>query len=171
MYITTPVVCPTLIERYDSGCISWLQTHFPTPVDVTTPVVSPDSGHASRLRSMSMPHVLPHQLWKTSHGRTRWLQHLTAQTLSRKQTGRDAWLDHRSKPQYLMASHAQVVRPRATRPTTLSLAWSDRNPSIQKDSVSLHLRQIKVFKCLVRRAKALCHATMALRSDHTWENP
>jgi hypothetical protein len=25
------------------------------------------------------------------------------------------------------------------------------------------------LECLVRRAKALCCATMALRTDHTWE--
>jgi hypothetical protein len=29
--------------------------------------------------------------------------------------------------------------------------------------------QIKVFECLVRQAKALCRATMALRIDHTME--
>jgi hypothetical protein len=52
---------------------------------------------------------------------------------------------------------------------TLSPAWSERNLSIQKDSVPLQLGWIKVFECLVRRAKALCSATMALRTDHTRE--
>jgi hypothetical protein len=58
----TPVLCPTSVKRYDSGCISRLFSHFSTPVDVTTPFVSPDSGRASRLRSMSVLHVLPPQL-------------------------------------------------------------------------------------------------------------
>jgi hypothetical protein len=66
-------------------------------------------------------------------------------------------------------SHAQVVRPWATRWTILSPAWSERTLSIQKGSVPLQLRLIKVFECLVRQAKALCRATMALRTDHTWE--
>jgi hypothetical protein len=83
----TPVVCPTPVETYDSSRISWLQTHFPISVDVMTPVVSPDSGRASRLQSSSMSYVLPPQLWKTSHDWARWLQHLTAWTLSQKQTG------------------------------------------------------------------------------------
>jgi hypothetical protein len=118
---------------------------------------------------MSMPHVLPPQLWKTSHGRARWLQHLIAWTLSQKQTGRNAWLDQRLKPQYLTASHAQVVRPCAAWQTTLSPTWFERNLSIQKNSVPLYLRWIKVFECLFRRAKVLCRASMALRTDHTWE--
>jgi hypothetical protein len=153
----------------DSDRKTWLWSHFLTPIDATTLVVSLDSNHASWLWSMSVPHVLPPQLWKTSHGWARWLQRLTARTLSRKQTGRDTWLDQHSKPQYLTASQAQVVRPCATWPTTLSPAWSERNPSIQKDSVPLQLRRIKIFECLVRRAKALCHTTMTLRNDHTWE--
>jgi hypothetical protein len=33
----------------------------------------------------------------------------------------------------------------------------------------LQLRWIKVFECLVRRAKALHHATMALKPGHTRE--
>jgi hypothetical protein len=33
----------------------------------------------------------------------------------------------------------------------------------------LQLGDIKIFECLVRRAKALCHAAMALKTDHTWE--
>jgi hypothetical protein len=44
-----------------------------------------------------------------------------------------------------------------------------RDLSIQKDMVPLQLGWIKVFECLVRRAKALCCATMALRTNHTWE--
>jgi hypothetical protein len=90
-YITTRV------GRYDSDCIFWLQSHFLTPFDIMTLVVSPDSGRASRLRSMSRPHVLPHRLWKTSHGRARWHQHLTAWTLSQKQTRMDAWIVQHSK--------------------------------------------------------------------------
>jgi hypothetical protein len=153
---TTSIVCPTPIGIYDSSRISWLQLHFLTPIDVMTPVVSPDSDHASQLWPMSMPHVLPPQLWNTSHSRARWLQHLTTQTLSRKQTRRDAWLNQHSKPQYLTASHAQVVRPCAAWPMTLSLGWSERNSSIQKDSIPLQLRRINVFECLITRAKALC---------------
>jgi hypothetical protein len=33
----------------------------------------------------------------------------------------------------------------------------------------MQLRRIKIFECLVRRAKALCRMTMALRTNHTWE--
>jgi hypothetical protein len=83
----------------DSGHISRLRSHFLTSVDITTSDISPGSGCPSRLRSMSAPPVLPPQLWKTSHGWARWLQHLTTQTLSRKQTRRDAWLNHHSKPE------------------------------------------------------------------------
>jgi hypothetical protein len=61
------------------------------------------------------------------------------------------------------------LRPCAARPTTLSPTWSERNPSIQKNSVPLQLRQIKVFECLVRQTKALWRVTMALKPDHTWE--
>jgi hypothetical protein len=46
----------------DSGRISRLRSPYPTPVDVTTSDISLDSGHASRLRSMSTPPVLPLQL-------------------------------------------------------------------------------------------------------------
>jgi hypothetical protein len=87
----TPVVCPIPVGRHDYGRMSdsdrkiWLRSHFPTPVDVTTLVVSPDSSRASRLRSMSVPQVLPTHLWNTMHGRARWLHHLTARTLSQKQ--------------------------------------------------------------------------------------
>jgi hypothetical protein len=88
----------TLVGRYDSGRISRLRLHFLTSVNVMTPVVSLDSCHGSWLRSMSMMHVLPPQLWKTSHGWARWLQHLTTRTLSWKQIGRDAWLVQRLKP-------------------------------------------------------------------------
>jgi hypothetical protein len=35
----------------------------------------------------------------------------------------------------------------------------------------MQLRWIKVFKCLVRRAQALRHVDMTLRTDHAWENP
>jgi hypothetical protein len=71
----------------------WLWSYILTSVDVTTSDVSPDSGHASWLWSMSAPPILSPQRWKTSHCRARWLQHLTARTLSRKQTRRDTWLD------------------------------------------------------------------------------
>jgi hypothetical protein len=81
----------------DSDHISRLRSHFLTPIDVTTSDVSPDSSCASRLWSMSALPILPPQLWKTSHGQVRWLQHLTTRTLSQKQTGRDAWLDQCSK--------------------------------------------------------------------------
>jgi hypothetical protein len=96
-----------IIYAYNAGIswlrsYAWLQLHarlrpytwfrsyvptlvtFPTPVDLTTLDVSSDSGHPSRLRSMSSPLALPPQLWKTSHGRARWLQLFTAQTLSQK---------------------------------------------------------------------------------------
>jgi hypothetical protein len=35
----------------------------------------------------------------------------------------------------------------------------------------MQLGWIKVFKCLVRRAQALCHAAKTLSIDHAWENP
>jgi hypothetical protein len=60
------------------------------------------------------------------------------------------------------------VKPCVARPMILSPAWFERNPSIWKESVPLQLGWIKVFDCLVRRAKALCCTTMALRTDHTW---
>jgi hypothetical protein len=87
----------------DSDRKIWLRSRlrppFPTPVDITTSDVSPDPDHASWLRSMSTPSILPPQLWKTLHGRARWLQHLTTRTLSQKQTERDAWIDQHSEPQ------------------------------------------------------------------------
>jgi hypothetical protein len=134
-----------------------------------TSIISLDSICASWLRSMSVPHVLPPQLWKTSHDRAWWLHHLTVRTLSQKQTGRDTRLVQRSQPQHLTALHVQVLGhvPRDWR--TLNLAKSERNPSIQKDSVPLQLKWIKIFDCLVRRAKALCHAIMVLRTNHTLE--
>jgi hypothetical protein len=138
----TPVVCSTLVGGRDSGHIIysgrkiWLRSYIMSPyalpilVDVTTPFASPDFGRASRLRSMSVTHVLPPQLWKTLHGQARWLQHLIAQTLSQKQTMRDAWLIQCSKPQYLMSSHIQVSGHVPHDRRTLSLAWSERNLSI-----------------------------------------
>jgi hypothetical protein len=160
-----------IIHAYNAG-ISWprlyarLQWYIPTLDALLDSGRCHDSG---RLRSMSVPHVIPPQRWKTSHGRARWLHHLTAQTLCQKQTKNDAWLDQHSKPQYLTASDAQVVRPCAAWPVVLRLAWSERYMSIHKNSVPLQLGQIKVFECLVRWANALCHTTMALRTNHTWE--
>jgi hypothetical protein len=165
----TLFVCPTPIGRHDSDRISWLQSRFPTPIDVMTPVVSLDSGRTSWLWPMSVPHVLSPQLWKTMHGQVRWLQHLTARTLSRKQTGRDAWLIQHSNPQHRMASHVQVLGHVPCDRQTLNPAWSERNPSSQKDSIPLQLGRIKVFECLIRRAKALCRVTMTLITSHTWE--
>jgi hypothetical protein len=164
-----PLYMLIMLVWHDSGRISWLQSHFFTPADVMTLVVSPDSGRTSRLRSMSVSHVLPPQLWKTSHGWARWLHHLTAQTLSQKRTGRDVWLVQRLKPQDLTTSHVQVLGHVSHDRWTLSPAWSERIKSIQKISVPLKVGRIMVFECLVRRAKALFHATMALRTDHTWE--
>jgi hypothetical protein len=120
----------TQVRRYDSGRISRLRSHFPTPVNITAPVISPDSDSTSRLWSMSMSHVLPPQLWKTSHVRARWLQHLTAHTLSWKQTGRDAWLVQPSKPHHLMVLHVQESGHVSRDQWTLSPAWYERNPSI-----------------------------------------
>jgi hypothetical protein len=86
----TLVICPTPIGRRDfghmpnSGWKTWLRSYVPIPIDVTTLIVSPNSDHVSQLWSMSVLHVLPPQLWKTSHGRARWLQHLIARTLSQK---------------------------------------------------------------------------------------
>jgi hypothetical protein len=169
--------------HHDSGCIHdfgcmpnsdrkiWLCSYVPTPVALSDSGRRHNSGHASRLRPMSMLHVLPPQLWKTLHGRARWLQHLTVWTLNLKQTGRDAWLVQRSEPQHLTASHVQVSGHVPRDRWTLSPAWHERNSSIQKDSVPLQLGWIKVFECLVRWAKALCRVTMALRTNHTWENP
>jgi hypothetical protein len=133
---TTPIICSTLVGGRDSGHMPdsswkiWLRSY------ILTLDALPDSGrhhnssHASRLRSMSVPHVLPPQLWKTSHGQARWLHHLIAWTLSRKQTGRDAWLVQRSKPQQLTTSQVQVSDHVLRDQQTLSLAWSKRNPSI-----------------------------------------
>jgi hypothetical protein len=127
-YITTPVVCaisivcPTPVGGRDFGCMPnsgwkiWLWSYILTLVAFPDSCRCHNSGRASRLRSMSVPHILPPQLWKTSYGRARWMQHLTAWTLSRKQTERDAWLYQRSKPLYLAALHARVVRPWAAWP-------------------------------------------------------
>jgi hypothetical protein len=69
-----------------------------------------------------------------------------------------------------MALHFQVSGHVPRDRQTLSLASSQRNSSIQNDLVPLQLGWIKVFESLVRRAKALCRTTIALRTDHTWEN-
>jgi hypothetical protein len=55
-YLYTPV------RRYHSGRISRLRSPFPTLVDITSSDVSPDSGCASQLRSISTSPVLPPQL-------------------------------------------------------------------------------------------------------------
>jgi hypothetical protein len=121
----------------DSGRKIWLWSYILTPIDVMTQVVSPNSGRASRLRSMSVPHVLPPQQWKTLHCRARWLQHLTTHSLSWKQTRRDAWLNQHLKPQHLTASHVQESGHVPCDQWTLSPTWFERNLSIQKDSVPL----------------------------------
>jgi hypothetical protein len=46
-YLTTPIVCLTPARWYDSGCISWLRSHLPTPVDVTTSVTHHSSGRCA----------------------------------------------------------------------------------------------------------------------------
>jgi hypothetical protein len=101
---------PDFVRKTRLQSYAWLYSHFLTPVDVTTLVVSPDS---------------------------KWLQHLTAQTLSRKQTGRDNWLVPCSKSRHLKASHVQESGQVLRDQRTLTPAWSERNPSIQKDSVPL----------------------------------
>jgi hypothetical protein len=135
----TLAVCPPPVGRRNSGRMLdsdhmsnfghkiWLRSYIPTPLALFDSGRCHDSGRISWLRSMSMPHILPPQLWKTLHGRVRWQHHLANQKFSRKQTGRDAWLDQRSKHQYLTASHAQVVsfEPRDQR--ALNLGWSERN--------------------------------------------
>jgi hypothetical protein len=143
----TPVVCPTSVGRRDPGRMPdfgrkiWLRSyillrfHFLTSVDVTTLIVSPNSYGASQLQSMSKPHILPPQLWKTLHGWAKWLQDLTTWTLCWKQIGRDAWLVQHLKPQHLTASHIQELGHVPRDQQTLSPAWSKRNPSIQMDSV------------------------------------
>jgi hypothetical protein len=35
----------------------------------------------------------------------------------------------------------------------------------------MQLDRIKVFECLVKRARVLCHAAMTLRTGHAWEKP
>jgi hypothetical protein len=80
-------------HMFNSGRKIWLRSYILTLVTI------PNFNCASRLWSMSAPSVLPPQLWKTSHGHARWLQHFTAQTLSQKQTGRNTRLDQHSKPQ------------------------------------------------------------------------
>jgi hypothetical protein len=111
------------------------------------------------------------QLWKTSHGRARWIQYLIAWTHSWKQTRRDAWLDQRSKPQFARLRMHELSGHEPHDQRALSLACSETNLTIRKDSVPMQLRQIKVFKCLVRRAQALCHVTTTLGTDDIREKP
>jgi hypothetical protein len=40
---TTSVICPTPVGRNDSGRMSRLRSYFLTPINITIPVVSPDS--------------------------------------------------------------------------------------------------------------------------------
>jgi hypothetical protein len=124
----TPVICVTPVERRDSGCIpdsgwkiwlrfedttldvypdssrhfdsdhiSQLRSHFPSLV------VSHDSVDTPRLQSYIVWHVLPTHLWKTLHGRARWLQYLTPRSLCWKQTE----LERMTRPAFeTSASHS-----------------------------------------------------------------
>jgi hypothetical protein len=80
--------------------------------------------------------IIVTHLWKTLHGRARWLQHLIARTLNQKQTEWNAWLVQLSKPQHLKASHVQVLGHVPHDQWALSLAWFERNPCIQTDLVT-----------------------------------
>jgi hypothetical protein len=153
MYLTTPVVCQTLVKRRDSGRMpdfglkTQLLSYARLRLEDVTLVIYLDSTRTSWLLStswlrscittlsMSMPHILQPHMWKTLHGRARWLQYFIAQTLSRKQTGRDAWLIQCSKPQHLTASYVQESGHVQCDKWTLSPTRSERNSSIQKDSV------------------------------------
>jgi hypothetical protein len=54
-----------------------------------------------------------------------------------------------------------------SRVTKEHLPW--RN--LRETWVSIQLRWIKIFECLVRRAQAQRRAAMTLRTDHTWKIP
>jgi hypothetical protein len=69
----TTVVCPTLVERRDSGRKMWLRSYAWLWSHITALVIDCIA-------------CLTYSLWNTSHGRARWLQHLTAWSLSQKQT-------------------------------------------------------------------------------------
>jgi hypothetical protein len=119
----TPVVCPTLVGRYHSGHILdsgqkiWLRSYILTPVDVTTPVVYPDSGCRSCCmtpviypnsdhRSCRMSYLLICErlcMIELDDYNILQLKHLVKSILSKS-----TWLVHRSKPQHLTASHVQV---------------------------------------------------------------
>jgi hypothetical protein len=64
----TPIICSAKVGRYNFGRIpnssrtSRLRSHFPTPVNITTLVVSPDSDRASQLWPMSVPCRMSYQL-------------------------------------------------------------------------------------------------------------
>jgi hypothetical protein len=82
---TTPVACPTSVGTHDSdrmpdssrmpnsGRKTWLRLYILTPDTLPDSGRRHDSSRTSWLRSMSVLHVLPPQLWKTSHGWARWL--------------------------------------------------------------------------------------------------
>jgi hypothetical protein len=126
----TPVVCPTLVIYPDSACtsrirsMSWLQSYLLTLI----------MHHGSGRWACRMSYHLSYERLRMAG---RWLQHLIARTLYRKQTRRDAWLIQHSKPRHLMASHVQESGQVSHDQQTLSPAWSERNPTIQKDSVPL----------------------------------
>jgi hypothetical protein len=107
----TSVVCPTPIERRGSDCMPdssqkiWLRSYIPTPVILSDSDRCHDSGRISWLRSRITPLVDERTTCPT--------------TLAVKDF---AWLDQYSKPQYLIASLAQVVRPCAAWQTILSLS-------------------------------------------------
>jgi hypothetical protein len=191
----TPFVCLTLVGRHnfdhmpDSGWRTWLWSYARLRSEDMTPIVYPDSRCTSRFQSTS-------QLWSylltpvAHHGSGRWAcgmsYHLSCETLHMTELDDCSIL----QPRYLVWSRlggthdsfsdwnlsiswlrVQVSGHVLRDQWTLNPAWSERNLSIQKNSVPLQLGRIKVFECLIRRGNALCRTTMALRIDHTWENP
>jgi hypothetical protein len=119
----------TLVGRCDSSHISPLWLHFLTAINIMTLVVYPDSS----CRSWRMPYLLIcerlHMVELDDYNILQ-LKHSV-----RSRSSKCAWLVQHSKPQHLTASHGQVSGHVPRNQWALSLAWSERNPSIQKDLV------------------------------------
>jgi hypothetical protein len=159
----TTVICPTPVRRYDSGRISRLRSHFLTPFDVMTLVVL----HGfSRWACRMFYHLNCKRLRMVGLDDNNILQlgHLVGSRLGGMH---DSISIHNLSISRLRIDKESVHETRDQR--ALSLAWSEINSSIRRDLVPMQLRRFKIFECLVRRVKALCRVTMAVRTDHTWE--
>jgi hypothetical protein len=99
----------------DSDRISWLWSHFQIPVDVMTPIVSPDSGRASRLWLMSVPCRMPYHLSRERirMARLEYCNILQPEYLVRSRLGGTHDL---FSVQNLSSFACSSVRPCATRP-------------------------------------------------------